>query len=382
MVSCYQVPNAISVRVIVKTANCIIRGIEGPLGPTIFPMIIMAKFAFIAKRIAQMPHITDMQRYKIDVLYKAGHKQFEIANIIGVHPSTICRELYRNGEKNGEYNADKAQEKAVLRYYRTPSKITPQMAEYILLKLQEDQSPDQITGRAKLEGIPIVCHETIYQYVYKETEAGNKLTHLLRHEVPRRKKRTGKNSKRGQIADRVSIEERPEIVNDRNRLGDYEIDLVIGKGHKQAVVTVVDRTSRFLFAEKVEDKSAPNVGTAIKKILGNELVRTITTDNGKEFSGHVDIASVLTGLSKEKASWFFAHPYHSWERGTNENTNGLLRQYIPKNRPFEDLTSTQLQSYVKKLNNRPRKILGYRTPSEVFEALYKEETQKISLTSR
>lgn len=315
-----------------------------------------------------MPHLTQGQRYQIQTLLAQGQTQKQVAHFLGVHPSTISRELQRNQVKGADYQADLAQQLAQKRHQRQPWKIDPVMEQHILERLHAYDSPEQIVGRARFEGTPIVSTETIYRYIYRQQAAGKHLVHLLRWNRPYRKKRSLSNDKRGQIPDRILIDQRPSAVEERNRIGDFEVDLVIGKGHKKAILTLVDRSTRELSARLIDDKSAPTVSKAMLELLENKTVRTITSDNGKEFADHQTIATTL------KALFFFAHPYHSWERGTNENMNGLLRQFIPKNRPLDAVTQAQLDAYVNNLNNRPRKTLNFKTPIECFQELAKNDT--------
>ncbi len=177
-----------------------------------------------------------------------------------------------------------------------------------------------------------------------------------------RKKRYGKTDRRGTIPNRLSIEDRPAIVDERKRIGDWEADTVIGKNHRQAIVSIVERKTGFTLIQKVERKTAQAVSQAMIALLKPYLrqVHTITSDNGREFAGHEEIAATL------KADFYFAHPYASWERGTNENTNGLIRQYFPKNRDFTTITQQEIDAAMERLNNRPRKRLGYQTPTQVF----------------
>ena len=168
--------------------------------------------------------------------------------------------------------------------------------------------------------------------------------------------------RRGTIPNRVSIDDRAAIVETRSRIGDWEADTVIGKNHRQAIVSIVERKTGFTLIQKVERKTALAVSQAMIGLLKphRKKVHTITSDNGKEFAGHEEIASKL------KANFYFAHPYSSWERGTNENTNGLIRQYFPKNRDFTTITQHEINMAMERLNNRPRKRLGYQTPNQVF----------------
>ena len=206
-----------------------------------------------------------------------------------------------------------------------------------------------------------ISHEWIYQYIYQDKLYGGTLHQHLRCKKKRRK-RYGSYDRRGQIINRVSIDERPAIVDKRKRIGDWELDTVIGKAHKQAIVTITERKTRLSLIRKVKFKTAENVADAIIELLGpmKKWVKTLTADNGKEFAFHERIAKALN------AKFYFAHPYSSWERGLNENTNGLIRQYLPKKTDFKKVTQKQIDNVMEKLNNRPRKCLGFKTPNQVF----------------
>jgi IS30 family transposase len=222
-------------------------------------------------------------------------------------------------------------------------------------------SPKQISGWLSKTGRDSVSHEWIYQYVYANKAAGGDLhIHLLCQK--QRRKRYGTQSLRGQLADRQSIESRPDLVEKRSRLGDWELDTIIGKKHQQAIVSLTERKARLALIAKVERKTAEQVTNAIVHLLKPyaDKVHTLTSDNGKELAKHKDIAETLA------ADFYFAHPYSSWERGTNENMNGLIRQYFPKHCEFKTITDNEIQIVMNRLNNRPRKCLGYQTPNEVF----------------
>jgi IS30 family transposase len=299
-------------------------------------------------------HLTREERYQIYALKKAGHKQNKIAEVLERSESTISRELSRNCGRRG-YRPKQAHGKSVERQAinaRTIDDATWQFAEDRLL---EQWSPEQISGHAA------ISPETVYQRVYANKRAGGLLWKNLRCQK-QRKKRYGKAERRGTIPNRLSIDDRPAIVETRSRIGDWEADTVIGKNHRQAIVSIVDRKTGFTLIRKVERKTALAVSQAMIGLLKpyRKKVHTITSDNGKEFAGHKEIASKL------KADFYFAHPYSSWERGTNENTNGLIRQYFPKNRDFTTITQQEIDMAMDRLNNRPRKRLGYKTPSQVF----------------
>ena len=241
--------------------------------------------------------------------------------------------------------------------------MTPNLVELIEEKLTREQwSPDQISGRLAKDGVAFISHESIYQHVWKDKKDGGTLYLHLRHSGKKYNKRKGKNSGRGLIPNRVDIDQRPAIVAAKSRIGDWEADTIIGANHKAAVMSHVERRSKFTKLAKLPDKSANSVVQACRRVLLPlaDRIETITYDNGKEFASHIKIATSLGALS------YFAKPYHAWERGLNEHTNGLVRQYFPKGSDLSMLCDTDVQRVEDKLNSRPRKILGYQTPREVF----------------
>ena len=276
--------------------------------------------------------ITETQRYQIYVLKKMGHTQKVIAETIGVHPSTISRELQRNKGQRG-YRPKQAHQKALARRVKAKPRITAEIWQLVDDKLKQEWSPEQISGWLRRQGMDSVSHEWIYQYVLQDKQAGGQPYRHLRCQKKRRK-RYGDYDRRGQLVNRTSIDKRPSIVEERTRLGDLEIDTVIGKGHQGGLVTIVDRTSRFTFIGRIDNKLADTVHAVTVDLLqpvANRL-HTITADNGKEFAQHQHIADDLD------VAVYFSHPYASWERGTNENTNGLIRQYFPKSTNFKQVT--------------------------------------------
>ncbi|MBC8336878.1 MAG: IS30 family transposase [Anaerolineales bacterium] len=298
--------------------------------------------------------LTYHQRYHINALLKAGWNQTEIAESIGVHKSTISRELKRNRGKRG-YRSKQADQLANTRRYKAKSRITDGDWEMIEELISLDWSPEQISEYCREEQELPISHEWIYQYIYRDKHNGGRLWKHLRCRRKRRK-RYGSYEKRGQIPNRRWIDERPQAVEDRSRLGDWEADTIIGKGRKGAIVTLVDRKSRFLRMGMVRQRTKEAVKEMIISLLADFPVHTITCDNGKEFTDHEGIAKALG------AKVYFAHPYASWERGTNENTNGLIRQYIPKDTRFGDLTCADMIFVENRLNTRPRKCLSFATP--------------------
>jgi transposase, IS30 family len=289
--------------------------------------------------------------------------QSAIAAYLGKDKSTISRELKRNTGLRG-YRPKQAQEKASLRQASKPrsKRFTAALRQEVEELLRQDFSPEQIAGRAEYEGREMVSHECIYQHIWSDKRSGGDLYTHLRHAPKKRRKRYACNDRRGQLPNKVSIEERPRQVETRQELGHWEIDTVIGHSHQGAIVTAVERTSRLTVIGCLSGKHADALADRTLEILMpyKAQVHSITSDNGTEFAQHERIAKVL------EAAFYFAHPYHSWERGTNENTNGLIRQYFPKSMCLDSLTQADCQKIMDKLNNRPRKVLGFRTPNEVF----------------
>ena len=305
--------------------------------------------------------LTQEQRYQIAVLKKAGHMQVEIARLIGVDKSTISRELSRNKGQRG-YRPKQAHRLALERR-QTKVKQSIMDEEWLRIEalLRQEWSPEEIGERLRMEGRRFVSHEWIYQHVYADKRSGGDLHAFLRCQK-QRKKRYGSNSRRGKIPDRIGIEHRPAVVDQKGRIGDWEGDTIIGKGHKGAIVSLVERKSIYTLLGKVERKKADLVADTEIRLLSpfKDQVHTITKDNGLEFCDHARVAKEI------EADTFFANPYASWERGVNENTNGLVRQYIPKSRYFDTVTDDEIDFIMHRLNHRPRKTLGYRTPHEVF----------------
>lgn len=307
--------------------------------------------------------LTCEQRYQISGLMKAGRSQSQIADEVGVHKATISRELRRNRGQRG-WRPKQAQ---AMRDTRRATCINAKRFgapdwEKVEPLLRQDYSPEQTAARLALEGELTISPETIYRYIYSDKRAGGDLWRHLRCQKPRRKRYGSGQQRRGIIKNRVSIEERPAVVEERSRLGDWEGDTIIGKGHQGVIVTLAERASRYVVAGQAASKQAEGVTAAVIALLSphKALCHTVTFDNGKEFAGHETIAAQL------QAQVYFAHPYHSWERGLNENNNGLLRQYFPKAMKLTEVTAEQVQKAIDRLNHRPRKVLGYRTPFEVF----------------
>jgi len=305
--------------------------------------------------------LTSEQRYQIYALLKNQHSQSEIAATIGVHKSTVSRELRRNTVRRG-YRPIQAHNFALQRREEKVSlSISDKSWQRVEQLIKEDWSPQQISlwFDTEAEEMP-VSHESIYQYIYWDKSCGGELHTHLRCKK-KRKKRYGSYDRRGSLVNQVSIDERPAIVDEKLREGDWEVDTIIGKNHKQAIVSITERTLRLTYLEKVETKDAKSVAEAIVKRLrrSNLPVLTITADNGREFGLHEKIAAKLN------ADFYFAHPYSSWERGANENSNGLVRQYVPKGTDFSTVTQSDLRRIERRLNNRPRICLDMQTPNQV-----------------
>jgi IS30 family transposase len=316
-------------------------------------------------------HLSMQERNVVYRMKWLGKSKAETAGCLGRSRSTISRELRRNVQFDGRYVPGVAEIKARLRrraHLGRPKTGHGALMRYVEAHLRRHWSPEQIAGRLhevpprELGGVRL-SHTTIYRWIWADAGRAGQLKGFLRVAYKPRRKPYGKPSKRGQIPGRVSIEERPKVVAGRQRIGDWEGDTVVGKGRSGYVATCVDRASRYLVARKLHRCTARQTNAALHdgmRRLPAEKRQTLTTDNGREFARHRRLGKLL-GLQV-----YFAHPYSSWERGTNENTNGLLRQYLPKKTDFSVLTDWQLASYVWQLNNRPRKCLNYRTPAEVF----------------
>ncbi len=304
---------------------------------------------------------------------KTGHSQGQIAEQVGCSKSTVSRELRRNCDRrDGSYWPDLAQRKAAVRHKAKPKRrrFTASVEAHVREKLKADHSPEQIAGDAARKGIECVCHERIYQFVWQDKKQGGRLYRHMRTKGKRYAKRGSAKGKRGQIAGRVDIDQRPAIVEQKQRVGDLEMDLVIGRGQSGVLLTINDRATGMLKMAILESKEAALVQAKAVELLieWKPLLHTVTTDNGKEFAYHQKLAQEL------EVDCYFAKPYHSWERGANENLNGLVRQYFPKWTSFERLTQQKVDEVVQTLNQRPRKRFGYRSPEEVFnDALRNEE---------
>ena len=310
-----------------------------------------------SKLLMNYKHLSQAERYQIHALMKAGHDQSQIAKLLDRHKSTISRELSRNTGSRGyrpkqacEMSADRAQ------HSRNAPTVEPWVREAACALLCIQWSPEQIASQ-----LPI-SHETVYQHVYADKAQGGTLWKNLRCQKQKRKRYAGGRDRRGQIPNRRPLSERPLHIEARRQVGHWECDTVIGASHKGAVVTMVERKSGYAVMAKVEKKTSELVSSAIVDKLQPMAarVKTLTFDNGKEFAGHAHIDQQLQSTA------YFARPFASWERGSNENLNGLLRQYVPKKRAMSTVSDEEIRMIQNRLNNRPRKRLGFKTPAEVF----------------
>lgn len=310
-----------------------------------------------------MNQITQQQRYSIETLHRENYTQTAIAQRLGIHKSSVCRQLARNSIK-GTYQAQKAHKTAISRCKRDPYKLKGTLLDLVKKQLKQQHSPEQISGRLDQEQVAITSsHETIYQWIYTDKKHGGAWYIHLRRAHKKRRKRLSRKDRRGIIPNKVMIAQRPPEVAAKSRLGDYEGDTIIGANHQGAIVTLVDRVSKTTLMAKVATKSAALVSKAIIGLLKRAPIKakTLTVDNGTEFTEHQKIAKAVN------CEVFFANPYHSWERGLNENTNGLIRQYIPKKTAFNQVSHHQVRAIERTLNNRPRKTLNYLSPNEFIQ---------------
>ena len=314
-------------------------------------------------------HLSLEERYYIETALKKGDSQNMIAKALNRSQGTISKEISRNKGERG-YRCKQADRFANARHKEKPKniKMTDEIKLFIKEQLESNQSsPEQIVGRLKKVQNLSLHYESVYRYIIQDKRDGGELYLHLRHKQKPYRKRYGSastNSAKG-IPDRVDIDERPEIINNRQRVGDWEGDTVIGAKHKGAIVTLDERVSKLRLALPMVGKLALDTKEAIIELLEpiKPFVKSITFDNGKEFAKHKDIANSL------ECDTYFAKPYHSWERGQNENANGLLRQYFPKGMSFVDIARKDVIEAVHKLNSRPRKCLNYATPYEGFREL-------------
>lgn len=314
-------------------------------------------------------HLTRDQRVELGALWRAGHKKAQIARLLGRHRSTIGRELRRNGHTNTSgYNARVAQYKARIR--RGQANFRPRIApdsfldRYIPRALACEYSPQQIAGKLKFVfGSSVICHETIYRWVYLVRPDLRPFLRCTKGKY-RRKRGTNSRWKHRELTKKRHIDERPAVVETRSRVGDWEGDTVHGAAKSGYIATLVERKSGYLLARKLQNPNGEEMLDAVTDLqaVPAEKRLTLTLDNGFEMSEHEEMERRV-GLKV-----YFARPYHSWERGTNENTNGLLRQYFPKKSSFEAVTQSDVDRAVLRMNTRPRKRLDYQSPFTVFHS--------------
>lgn len=297
-----------------------------------------------------------------------GKSLAEIGRILERHPSTLSRELRRNLHDNGDhcyYTHSMADQKARARRHksRRHSQYTTQEWQRIESLIILDWSPEQISNHLKGQKSIRISHESIYQYIYRDKKAGGRLYTHLRLRCKKQRKRYGTYERRGILAGKRMITERPAHIENRLEPGHWEADTVLGTGTKDCIVTLVERATGLTMIGKAASRTKEDVNQVIIRLIRQHThpVKTITSDNGTEFHGYKDI-ELATGVV-----FYFAIPHHAWERGTNENTNGLIRQYIPKYTSMKHITQTYCDVIAEVLNLRPRKRLGFKTPLEVYE---------------
>lgn len=315
-------------------------------------------------------HLTQKQRIELSLLLRLGYSQRAAATVLGVSPSTVCRELRRNSSSRLGYRANMTRvlaraRRAAANALRNKLLSLPRLAALVEQQLLRHDSPEQIAGWLKATGrVASVCTQTIYDWIYQHARHLLSCLHCRKGKYRRTREASIRKAYRDKRKEGRRITARPARVLSRRRYGDWEGDSVVGKGQSGAIATFVERKSGYLRARVLPDKTAGSFAEAAAVCFADVPVRykhTLTLDNGSEMSQYERIERA-TGLDV-----YFAHPYHSWERGTNENTNGLLRFYFPKKMSFAHLTQEALDLAVKELNTRPRKRLDYKTPEQLFE---------------
>ena len=309
--------------------------------------------------------LTPEERYMLAALRRQGCNQAEIARSMGRHRSTVCREVGRNSTRaDGRYRAFTAQERTNGRRSRSRRNSRFREEDFALVAdlLRRQWSPEQVSGYLRRTGLLAISHETIYRHVWRDKKEGGLLYTHLRGARKRRRKRYGAYDSRGRLAGKRMISERPPDVEARGCVGHWEADTVAGTGSKDCVVSLVERKTGLVLIGKLGDRTAGSLSRRAISLMrrGGTRFETVTADNGTEFHDYQRIEE-RTG-----AAFYFARPYHSWERGSNENANGLIRQYLPKGVSMAGLSQYQCNAIARKLNTRPRKRLGFRTPLECY----------------
>lgn len=313
-------------------------------------------------------HLTRDERYVIEKLLGIGKNFSQIAEELGFHRSSISREIRRHASRKGHYSAHGAYRQTIENRahpicYDPYRKIRDELEAAIRDKLMQAWSPEQISNRLKLEWGVSISHEAIYRYIYTRTRMGENLHHCLRRFGRwKRKRGTRRRGRLAYVEGRKFIEQRPASAQNRKLAGHWERDLVEGKKGRSSLLTIVDRKTRYTLIRKVQNKTVQCVDETTQKALDHRRLpkKTITNDNGPEFSGFRELQKRM-GIPI-----YYTHPYHAWERGTNENTNGLIRQYFPRGMDISILEDKQIKRCERELNSRPRKVLKYRTPKEVL----------------
>ncbi len=309
--------------------------------------------------------LTSEERYMLAALRRQGFNQSEIALSLGRHRSTICREVGRNSTRaDGRYRASTAQERTQGRRSRSRRNLRFSVDDFALVNelLCRQWSPEQVAGHLGRAGHLAISHETIYRHIWRDKRAGGSLSTHLRGARKQRRKRYGSYDSRGKLSGKRPISQRPATVETRRDVGHWEIDTVMGAGSKDCIVTLVERKTGLLLIGKLEDRTTASLNRRVIGIIKRHkgAFATITSDNGTEFHNYQGIEE------RTKALFYFARPYHSWQRGSNENANGLIRQYLPKGVSMADLSQQQCNVIARRLNTRPRKRLGFRTPLECY----------------
>ena len=312
-------------------------------------------------------HLTENERYMLSALRKQGLTVAAIAKALGRHRSTVYREVERNSRWSSydqlyTYQPARAQQKVRTRTKKARRNKRYDAIDFLLVDalLKLNWSPEQIVGYFRYKGYPVMSHETIYQHVWADKSEGGSLWQYLRQSPKIRRKRYRSKDSRGRVAAKRHISERPELVNERKEFGHWEIDTVIGHGSKHCLVTMVERQSRYTLVGQLDDRTTESLNKRVGWLIKETGLpfKTITADNGTEFNQYQQLEH------SHGCDLYFATPYHSWERGTNENTNGLLRQYIPKKQSMALLSQRSCSDIARRLNTRPRKVLGFKTPEE------------------
>lgn len=309
--------------------------------------------------------LTSEERYMISAYRLQGQTLSFIASQLGRHRSTIYREVQRNRCNDHRYRPSKAITRTARRRRESRRKwyFSDVQLQMVASLLRLDWSPEQISGWLRRHGIFHISHETIYRFVYYDRFYGGQLYDHLRQAGKKWRKRYRSRDSRGVLPGKRSLEERPAGANHRSRVGHWEIDTVLGSQDQHCIVTMVERKTKYTLIGKLKARTTAELNRRTLQLIERESgkVKTITADNGTEFHGYDRIEA------KTDARFYFAKPYHSWERGLNENTNGLIRQYLPKRNSMKHISQRDCDRIANRLNKRPRKTLGYKTPEECYE---------------